>query len=329
MPKSDAPRLCRVPGRDTWHIYHRRRRISTGETSRAAAELALRDYIEGLARSPGPIVSVTAILEYYLADRRDRNIPGLERLGYAHKPLTRILGARPPETIDDATCRAYAARRVREGVRPVTARTELQALRAALRWAAERKLIAEAPAVELPPKPEGRIRWLTEAEAARLMDGCAAPHVRLFIVIALHTCARAAAILDLTWDRVDFAGRSVDFRVPGEAQTRKRRPHVPINDTLYAALTEAHRHATTEHVIEWSGGRIERIKHGIRNAAARAKLTGISPHVLKHTAITWLLQRGATPWDVAGYADTTAETIERTYGHHSTEGMRKVARLLG
>lgn len=329
MPKSDAPRLCRVAGRDTWHIYHRRRRISTGERSRASAELALRDYVEGLTRSPGPIVSVTAILECYLADRRERGIPGLTRLEYAHKPLTRILGARPPETLDDATCRAYATRRAREGVRPATARTELQALRAALRWAAGRKLISEAPAVELPPKPEGRIRWLTEAEATRLMDGCAAPHVRLFILIALHTCARAAAILDLTWDRVDMDGRTVDFRVPGEAQTRKRRPHVPINDTLHTALAEAKARATTEHVIEWAGGRIERIKHGIRRAAARAGLAGISPHVLKHTAVTWLLQRGASPWDVAGYADTTAETIERTYGHHSTEGMRKVARLLG
>lgn len=43
----------------------------------------------------------------------------------------------------------------------------------------------------------------------------------------------------------------------------------------------------------------------------------ITPHVLKHTAITWALQRGSTIWDAAGNFSTSAETIERVYGHHS------------
>ncbi len=42
-----------------------------------------------------------------------------------------------------------------------------------------------------------------------------------------------------------------------------------------------------------------------------------TPHTLKHTAITWALQRGATTWDAAGYFSTSVQTIERTYGHHS------------
>ena len=43
----------------------------------------------------------------------------------------------------------------------------------------------------------------------------------------------------------------------------------------------------------------------------------ITPHILKHTSITWAMQRGATIWDAAGYFSTSAETIERVYGHHS------------
>lgn len=41
------------------------------------------------------------------------------------------------------------------------------------------------------------------------------------------------------------------------------------------------------------------------------------PHVLKPTAITWAMQRGAAIRDAAGYFSTSAETIEKTYGHHS------------
>lgn len=46
---------------------------------------------------------------------------------------------------------------------------------------------------------------------------------------------------------------------------------------------------------------------------------GRDTHTLKHTAITWALQNGASVWDCAGYFGSSAETIERTYGHHSPD----------
>lgn len=324
-----APRLCRVSGRDTWHIYHERRRVSTGERSRAAAELALRDYIDGLSRSAAPVVSVTEILDRYLTDRTERKIPGLARLEYAHKPLNRILGNKPPETIGEAETRAYTVRRIKDGVKIATARTELQALRAAFRWAARGGVIAVAPAVIIPPRPESRVRYLTRDEATRLLEACEAPHVRLFTLIALHTGARSGAILGLTWDRVDLAALVIDFRVPGAAQTRKRRSRPPINETLRIALTEAKALATTDYVIEWAGGRIDRIKHGFRSACARAKLVGVTPHVMRHTAVTWALQGGHSIWDVAGFVDMTPQMVEEVYGHFSDGSARKVARALG
>ncbi len=48
----------------------------------------------------------------------------------------------------------------------------------------------------------------------------------------------------------------------------------------------------------------------------------MTPHTLKHTAITWALQRGATMWDVAGYFGTSIETIERVYAHHAPDHMK-------
>ncbi|RBI87472.1 hypothetical protein DRV85_00625 [Rhodosalinus halophilus] len=40
------------------------------------------------------------------------------------------------------------------------------------------------------------------------------------------------------------------------------------------------------------------------------------PNTLKHTAITWMMQRGVPIWQVAGYFSTSTSTIKSTYWHH-------------
>lgn len=329
MPADSRPRLCRIAGRDTWHIYDRRRRISTGCTDRSEAEQVLAAYLKEAAKPQLRIVSIAAILDLYLADRRERNIPGLARLEYAHKPLARLIGHKPPAAITEAECKLYQAARHKEGVSDATVRTEMQALRAALKWADGQGVITEAPRITMPRRPDARIRWLTRAEADRLEAACDAPHVKLFVTIGLNTGARSGAILALTWDRVDLDHRLIDFRVPAEIRTRKRKVPVPINDRLHAVLTEAKRFATTDHVIEWAGGPIDRIKHGFRNAVRRAGLRGITPHVLRHTVVTWQLQAGVPVWEVAQFVGMTPDMVQNVYGHYHPEHGRRAAAALG
>lgn len=331
MPGADRPRLCRVAGRDTWHIYHSRRRVSTGCTDRASAELILKNYLKDLAAPQVAVVSTALILERYLADREDRAIPGLERLKWAHKPLERLLGHKPPEALGEAECRAYARARGKEGVASSTARTELQALRAAMNWAAGTgKLIAAAPPVALPPRPPARDRWLTRDEADRLLEACQRPHVRLFVLLALNTAARAGSILGLTWDRVDIEQRRINFNDPARAATRKGRAVVPINDTLLPPLERAYAGRVTNHVIEWAGGSVSSVKHAFHRATVRAKLEDVSPHTLRHTAATWMAQKGVSLWQIAGFlGHTNIKMLEDTYGHHSPSHLADAARALG
>jgi len=42
----------------------------------------------------------------------------------------------------------------------------------------------------------------------------------------------------------------------------------------------------------------------------------ITPHVLKHTANTWALQKAASTRDAARSFDTSPATVEKVYGHH-------------
>ena len=181
----------------------------------------------------------------------------------------------------------------------------------------------------MPARPEARIRWLIREEADRLPAACKAHHVRLLVTLALHTGARSGAIIGLTWDRVDLPRRLVDFREAGRLRTRKRRVPVPINDTLHAALVEAQAAATTEYVIEWAGGPVARMKHAFRDAAARANLAGVTPHVLRHPAVTWMLQGGVDPWKAAGLVGMTVEMVQQVYSLRHPDYLRDAARAPG
>ena len=50
------------------------------------------------------------------------------------------------------------------------------------------------PVIERPKAPEGRVRWLTPAEADRLIEACA-KHLRPLVIFLLYTGARVGEAL--------------------------------------------------------------------------------------------------------------------------------------
>jgi integrase len=329
MSDPARPRLVRVAGRTTWYIYHQRRRLSTGCEDRAGAELVLARYRAELDRPQLAVISITSILDRYLANRQSERRPGAERLRWAHKPLHSFFGEKPPELISAADVRVYIRRREADGVKSGTVRTELQALQGALRWAHGEKLIGPPPPLPLPPKPPPRERWLTREEAARLVDACARPHIKLFVQLALQTAGRASALLGLTWDRVDLEQGRINLRDPTVARSKKGRAVIPITDALRPALVEAYEGRTTEWVVEWAGGRVGSVKRAFREACARADLTGVTPHTLRHTAATWMAQAGVPMSQIAGYlGHSSTQMVEQVYIHHSPDHMREAAAAL-
>lgn len=62
--------------------------------------------------------------------------------------------------------------------------------------------------------------------------------------------------------------------------------------------------------------------------AEEAGLKGVTPHVLRHTAATWLMQAGEDPWKAAGLLGMTVKTLLGTYGHHHPEHQAGAAEVL-
>ena len=50
--------------------------------------------------------------------------------------------------------------------------------------------------------------------------------------------------------------------------------------------------------------------------------TDVTPHVLRHTCATMLLQLGISVYDVAGVLGASEDVIRRTYGHHAQDHLR-------
>ena len=240
----------------TWTEGDHRRCYRLGTKLESEAKPRLIAFATAHERSKAKgAVTVGPIVEAYIADRaRDGKTTSKQRVSW--KALAPIFSATPVEAIDKRLCHHFRDARIKAGRKVGTVCTDLAVLRAALHWAVKMKITPAAPFVWMPPQPAPKDVRLTSAEAERLLAACGAPHVRLFVVLGLATAGRAAALLGLTWDRVDFDRGVVHLEEPGRARTAKARPSLPMNGSLRAALQEARAGALSPYVIEWNAKRV-------------------------------------------------------------------------
>jgi integrase len=263
----------------------------------------------------------------YVADKAGRAIVGT--MAHTWKALRERFGEMDAEAITVADCRAHMAERRTAGIKDGTLLTELGHLRMVLRWAEKQKLIAQTPHVERPPKPKPSERHLTREQARALRDAATHPHLKLFIVLAQTTGARSAALLQLTWDRVDFERGQIDLRNPFLKVPHKGRAIVPMNRDARAALLEARAGALSPYVIEWGGKPVASVKKGLRVTAARAGLGHVSPHMLRHSAAVHMAEAGVPMDEIAQYlGHTNARVTREVYARFSPDYLRNAAAAL-
>lgn len=242
----------------------------------------------------------------------------VERFGPVWKALGPHFGHRLGTAVTREDCRAYHKARKAQGSAASSIMTELALLRACLRW----RYGTDAPRLWIPPASPARDTWLTKDQARALLASTETPHVQLFITLGLTTGARASAILDLTWDRVDFGHGTIDYRPAGRERTNKRRVVVPMNETARLALVQAFEARLTDNVIEYNGKPVASIKKAIQRLSARTAVK-FSPHVLRHTCAVWMAQADVPMQKISQYLGHTSTRItESTYARYSPSFMK-------
>ncbi len=340
MPRrNEGPKLFWRDDRGAYYICWtdngRSRKRTTGTADRERAETIFAEWLQARGRRAGPSdpaqILITDILNDYLRARQDKvAAPG--RIAYAILALTDFFEGNTVADVTVETCATYGERRGRSAG---TVRRELGALRAAINWAHKHGRLTRTVAVELPQRPEPRDRWLARKEAARLIRAARTPQARLylplFILLGIYTGRRKEAILSLRWPQVDLDAGRIDFEIAGRRATNKKRgKSVRIPSRLLPHLRRARRRGTDlGYVLHDHGERIGDIKKGFAAACKRAGLEGVTPHTLRHTAATWLMQGGVDLWQAAGFLSMSTETLQRTYGHHHPDHMKDAADVIG
>jgi integrase len=269
--------------------------------------------------------------------------------------------------VNGANCRAYVQYRVshpwksakpeKTGRAPrmvtaAAARRELEDLRAAINHHRREGLCSEIVSVALPARADPRQRWLTRSEAARLLWAAwqakqvmrgqdtrraVGRHVARFILVGLYTGTRSSAICGAALmptvgrGQVDLERGVFYRRAIGRRQTKKRQPPVKLPARLLAHMRRwARLRLARNFVVEWNGKPVESVRKGFEAAVRAAGLNSdVTPHVLRHTCATWLMQKGVNLWDAAGFLGMTVQQLEQGYGHHHPDYQEEAVAALG
>jgi integrase len=316
-----------------------KRSTGAGEGEIEKAESALRDYLNEKAaprirdRDPAavPIANVVAIYAEGVAAKHARPKETAARLGC----ILDYFGDKPLGYLTRQTCDEY----VKERGHVAAARRELEDLRAAIRHHWEEGLCSAVTPVVLPAKSTPRERWLSRSEAARLLWAAwrlrqrwkghrssrpTAKHVARFIIAGLYTGTRAGAICGAAlrpsigrgW--ID-AEHGVFYRQPaGKKRTKKRQPSIRMPPRFLAHVRRWIKlRVAMNFLIEWESQPVKRINKAFRTAVRAAGLgKDVTPHTLRHTAITWQAQLGVPVHEICGFFGVTREVFEEVYAHH-------------
>jgi integrase len=322
------------------------RKYDAAWTKDDAQEALAARLLEREVPAPPPAASVvtfTAMTERYLKEKeicrkrtlqQDKDtITRLLAFFGESTPLTAITAPRIAEyrilrstTISEKTKRTLA---------PASVNRELSVLRALLKLAADEECgyLEKAPKVKLDKEPQGRLRYLSADEEARLWAECRkageypviprrSPDLYPVVVIALNTGLRKSEIMHLEWARIDFSRgvlRVGDDQEQDPTKSRRRR-EIPMNRQVYDVLTALPR----------SGSRLFRgsVRKAFDAAVARAGLRNFRFHDLRHSSASGLTMNGRPLKEVQELLRDASITQTERYSHLSPERLRDAVATL-
>jgi integrase len=252
--------------------------------------------------------------------------------------LKPYFGAMRLDAITGFTIEKYKKRRGDEGAAAGTINRELATVSHLLHRAVEWKWLDRLP---IHPKKlaesAGRIIALTDDECDRLMAAAIAgptPDLWLFIMFGLNTAMRHGEILEAQWEQLDLA--NLRLHVPKAKAGQRQQPLTPeLADIL------AREHEMRDDRVGWifpsphsdsKTGHLARMDRPFREAVKAAGIDPklVTPHVMRHTAITKLVQAGVdlpTIQQISGHR-TVAMVLRYTHvhGRHIDQAIRTLGR---
>jgi integrase len=335
MPRRRSPpRLYFDAKRQQWVVRDGTAFVRTGcgKDDRREAEKFLGDYIaEKHAPEPSIDPLIADVLNLYATEAAP-HLKTARTVAYRIGSLLKWWGAKQASEVTAKNCRAYASGRPSQ-----TARNDINVLKWAMKYwhQSEHGPLRMMPSYWQPDPNPPRETWLTRGAAARLLWAARrSQHIRRLIVLGLHTGSRPGVMLRMRWNQIDLAGKVLSRVSAGTVQDRRKRaPRAKIGNRMLAHLKrwkrlDGYRDDLT--ICHYHGAPVTAPRTAWDSVVKAAGLptTGpdkVTPHTLRHTKATWLMQAGVPIWEAAGFLGMSVKTLERVYGHHSPDHQEQAA----
>jgi integrase len=244
-------------------------------------------------------------------------------------------GTTPLIRISNAAIRGWVAEMLNTGLSPATVRKAVFALRQCLDAAIADNRLAMNPAIRV-PLPSERLkppRFLSQSEVERLVDATPDQYKALVLVGAYaglrwgEAAGLTRASIDVARSRIRVTSTAVEVRghvsLGNEPKTTRSKRTVPVARSVMRRLEEhlANFVGPESHALVFTaprGGPLARSLFSRRAwepAAARAGLSGVTFHSLRHSFVAILVAAGCNVREVSEWAghNSVAFTLTR-YG---------------
>lgn len=279
------------------------------------------------SESPDSLITFDDLLLAFLLSRAELQSTSRDRTSLQH-----LYPAFTGQHLADLTpvwIRQYIRQRQREGAAASSINKETGLLSRAINYANQEwgyALNNPVPGLKQ-REPEGRVRWLTKAQAAALVAaagqcGPRAAHLPDVITLALHTGMRKGELLGLEWARVDFVNGLIYLEAMHTKANRRR--SIPINGPARAALQA--RLAVADGPLVFKG--VQDVKRSFGHACRLAGITNFRFHDLRHTFASWLVQAGAPLPEVRDLLGHASIEMTERYAHLAPDRLRGAVAML-
>jgi integrase len=247
------------------------------------------------------------------------------------KHLLPVFGSQYLNSITPAQISAYKTQRRNEGASPKTINHELGFCKHCFNLAVkEWQWVRDNPftKVSMERLPQPRVRYLTPEEFDKLYQACN-DKLKPIVLFAVNTGMRQDNILSLTWQQVDL-NRGV---IVLPHTKNGERLGLPMNSTVKDLLSELKRirFITSDFVFHTStGNRFDGSKIGkwFRQALKKAGIQDFRFHDLRHTFASWLVQKGASLYEVQWLLGHKTIAMTMRYAHLAPDNLRTAINLL-
>ena len=341
----------REPGRPGWYAYWyergrrkvRRRKIGQQHLDVEAAKLAFSEWVLANQRpnlAASDKVRLAVLLERYRVEWAD-HLPSADTTLYAIQNVLRFFRGDLVGEVTTLRQREFIRSLGKRGQSPGYIGRQMRVLSAAVNYGLRERMIADAPRiitakseierlVGIAMPDDGTMRRLSLDELGALLNGIKADHVWRYCLLTLNTLARPAAILELQQDQIDLEAGLINLNPSKRPQTKKRRPIVPITDSLMPWLRlwcqekeDGKGRALPANIVHYKRRPVTKVNKALREAAIDAGLMeagkqddvtqNVTPYTLRRTMARELRRNGVPIEAISGILGHTMPGYEMTF----------------